>query len=95
MTEPAALYRLFAWLSPSFPVGAYAYSQGIEWAVEEGTIRDRETLQDWIRFILFQGGGRNERGFCRRGPRRAICSPHLTLAARDRPRLRAETVGPG
>ena len=34
----AALYRLMAWLSPSFPVGAFSYSSGIEWAVEAGDI---------------------------------------------------------
>ena len=33
---PAALYRLMAWLSPSYPVGAFSYSSGIEWAVEVG-----------------------------------------------------------
>ena len=32
----AALYRLMAWLSPSYPVGAFSYSSGIEWAVEAG-----------------------------------------------------------
>ena len=32
--EAAALYRLLTWLSPSFPVGAFSYSSGIEWAVE-------------------------------------------------------------
>ena len=31
--DEAALYRLMAWLSPSYPVGAFSYSSGIEWAV--------------------------------------------------------------
>ena len=38
--EAAALYRLMTWLSPSFPVGAFSYSSGIEWAVEAGDIGD-------------------------------------------------------
>ena len=38
--EAAALYRLMTWLSPSFPVGAFSYSSGIEWAVEAGDIVD-------------------------------------------------------
>src|SRR5271156_6414590 len=38
--EAAALYRLMTWLSPSFPVGGFAYSSGIEWAVEAGDITD-------------------------------------------------------
>ena len=33
--ETGALYRLMAWLSPAYPVGAFSYSSGIEWAVEE------------------------------------------------------------
>ena len=36
--------RLLAWLSPSFPTGAYAYSHGLEWAVECGDITDGDTL---------------------------------------------------
>jgi urease accessory protein len=55
--RPAALYRLLAWLSPSFPVGAFSYSSGIEWAVEAGDIRDAETLQDWIATVVAQGSG--------------------------------------
>ena len=39
-SEAAALYRLMTWLSPSFPVGAFSYSSGIEWAVEAGDIGD-------------------------------------------------------
>ncbi len=33
-----ALYRLMIWLSPAYPVGAFAYSSGIEWAVEAGDV---------------------------------------------------------
>src|SRR6476646_12182557 len=39
VTGPA-LQRLLAWLSPSFPVGAYCYSHGLEWAVEDGSVTD-------------------------------------------------------
>ena len=38
--DAAALYRLMAWLSPAYPVGAFSYSSGIEWAVEAGDIKD-------------------------------------------------------
>lgn len=58
MTDPqAALYRLMAWLSPAYPVGAFSYSSGIEWAVESGDIRDAETLKRWLAVIVEQGGG--------------------------------------
>lgn len=57
-SDHAALYRLMTWLSPSFPVGAFSYSSGIEWAVETGDIKDVATLQDWLAAML--GGS----GFC-------------------------------
>jgi urease accessory protein len=53
----ATLYRLLAWLSPAFPVGAFSYSSGIEWAVEAGDVKDAESLQGWIATIIGQGGG--------------------------------------
>lgn len=55
--EPAALFRLMTWLSPSFPVGSFSYSSGIEWAVEAGDIKDRATLQDWLSAMLLEGAG--------------------------------------
>ena len=55
--EAAALYRLLTWLSPSFPVGAFSYSSGIEWAVEAGDIVDASSLQDWLACMLADGPG--------------------------------------
>jgi len=55
--SPAALYRLAAWFSPSFPVGAFSYSSGVEWAVEVRDITDAATLKQWIRVMLAYGGG--------------------------------------
>jgi urease accessory protein len=46
-----------AWLSPAYPVGAFSYSGGIEWAVEAGDIKDAETLRGWLAMLLTQGGG--------------------------------------
>jgi urease accessory protein len=46
-----------AWLSPAYPVGAFSYSSGIEWAVEAGDIRDAETLRAWLTVMLGEGGG--------------------------------------
>jgi urease accessory protein len=56
-SEAAALYRLMTWLSPSFPVGAFSYSSGIEWAVQAGDIVDAATLRDWLAAMLPQGPG--------------------------------------
>ncbi|MBS0528246.1 MAG: urease accessory protein UreF [Proteobacteria bacterium] len=57
LNETAALYRLMTWLSPSFPVGAFSYSSGIEWAVEAGDINNAATLQDWLASMLNDGPG--------------------------------------
>jgi urease accessory protein len=56
-TGAAALYRLMTWLSPSFPVGAFSYSSGIEWAVEAGDIGDAASLRDWLASMLAEGAG--------------------------------------
>ena len=55
--EASALYRLMTWLSPSFPVGAFSYSSGIEWAVEAGDIADAASLRDWLAAMLTEGSG--------------------------------------
>jgi urease accessory protein len=59
MTDPGApaLYRLMAWLSPAYPVGAFSYSGGIEWAVESGDINNAETLKRWLTVTIAEGGG--------------------------------------
>ncbi|MEM8952271.1 MAG: urease accessory protein UreF [Pseudomonadota bacterium] len=58
--ENAALYRLLAWLSPSYPIGAFSYSHGLETAIEQGFVTDAETLSVWITDIVEQGSGRND-----------------------------------
>ena len=54
----AVLYRMLAWFSPSFPIGAFSYSHGLETAVASGKVHDRETLRRWIAAILTNGAGR-------------------------------------
>jgi urease accessory protein len=55
--EAASLYRLLTWLSPSFPVGGFSYSSGIEWAVEAGDVTDAASLRDWLAAMLTDGSG--------------------------------------
>ncbi len=57
MLSASALYRLMAWLSPAFPVGAFSYSGGLEWAVEVGDVADPRSLQRWLAVIVAEGGG--------------------------------------
>ena len=52
------LYRLLAWSSPAFPVGAFSYSHGLEAAAGDGAVRDRDSLQRWVGAIVLRGGGR-------------------------------------
>lgn len=59
MTD-GALYRLMAWLSPGYPVGAFSHSNGLEWAVETQLVRDRLTLIDWLQDVLHHGNGWND-----------------------------------
>ena len=59
MAENGAL-PLFVWLSPAFPVGAFAYSHGLEWAVELGQVNDAAGAQAWIYDLLREGSGRND-----------------------------------
>jgi urease accessory protein len=58
--SPASLQRLLAWLSPSFPVGAFSYSHGLEWAIEDGTVRTPAELETWLGDVLRHGAGRND-----------------------------------
>ena len=54
----AALLPLMLWLSPAFPVGSFAYSQGLEWAVENGDIHDARSLGGWLVELLTVGAPR-------------------------------------
>lgn len=55
-----AALPLMIWLSPAFPVGSFAYSHALEWAVEAGDIPDEAALQDWIIDLLQHGALRND-----------------------------------
>lgn len=55
--------RLTQWLSPAFPIGAFAYSQGLEAAIAAGDVRDAASLQGWIAAVLTHGSGRLDAGF--------------------------------
>jgi urease accessory protein len=59
---PQSVDRLILtqWLSPAFPVGSYAYSQGLEQAIADGAVTDAASLIDWIIAILKHGSARND-----------------------------------
>lgn len=56
----AALQRLLTFMSPAFPVGGFAWSQGLETAIADRRIVDAATLKDWIGGLLLHGGMRTD-----------------------------------
>jgi len=47
-------------LSPNFPVGAFAYSHGLETAIHDGAIYDAASLQDWLHDLLHFGSAQSD-----------------------------------
>ena len=52
------------WFSPAYPIGAFSYSSGIEWAVEAGDVASAAALRDWIDSVLREGAGLSDAIFC-------------------------------
>lgn len=55
-----ALWKLATWFSPSYPVGAFAYSHGLEWAVAAGDVCDAASAAAWIGDCALHGAGRTD-----------------------------------
>ncbi|MEY8839931.1 urease accessory protein UreF, partial [Cribrihabitans sp. XS_ASV171] len=51
---------LAQWLSPAYPVGAFAYSHGLERAVHDDWVGDAASLEYWLRDVLEHGAGRSD-----------------------------------
>lgn len=54
------LLTLTQWLSPAYPVGAFAWSHGLERAVSRGDVSDATSLTGWLESVLVQGAGRSD-----------------------------------
>lgn len=59
MTTEAA-HVLFAWFSPGYPSGGFAYSHGLEQEIAAARVRDAGDLRRWIAAVLRHGAGRND-----------------------------------
>ncbi len=100
MADPATL-RLLSWLSPAFPTGAFAYSHGLEWAVEAGDVTNQPTLQAWLQTLLHHGSARTDAIICRHAHRAAndpealATLTELALATAPAAERRAETIHQG
>lgn len=55
--------RLTQILSPAFPIGAFAHSQGLEWAIATERVRNGKGLQDWIEAVIAHGSGHSDAVF--------------------------------
>ncbi len=73
------LLRLQSWLSPAFPTGAFSYSHGLETAVADGIVTDRDGLVRWLDGVLRFGVGRSDAWF--------LLETHAAAANRDDRRL--------
>jgi urease accessory protein len=99
----AAIVRLLQLASPALPVGAYTYSQGLEWAVESGTVRDEAGALRWIGDQLEWNLGRYEAPLLLRvldawrvgDAGKALELDAEYLATRETAELRAETLQMG
>jgi urease accessory protein len=60
MTTSTELLTLAQWLSPAYPVGAFAYSHGLEYAITHGDVTDPESLGRWVAEVLEHGTGRSD-----------------------------------
>ncbi|MDQ6435823.1 urease accessory protein UreF [Mesorhizobium sp. LHD-90] len=76
-----ALLKLFAWLSPAFPVGSFSYSHGLERAVEDGLVADADDLRDWLETLLRRGSGWNDAVLFAEAGRRARHGESLSECA--------------
>ena len=98
-----ALARLLQLASPVLPVGAYTYSQGLEWAVDSGIVRDEASAGIWIGGLLEHGVGTFEApllaalhsAWSAGDSAAAGRLNEIFLASREAAELRAETVQMG
>jgi urease accessory protein len=59
-TEPQQLLQLLAFMSPAFPVGSFAYSHGLEWAIDDGAVASADDVREWTESLLAHGSGWND-----------------------------------
>ncbi len=60
MPTEIAVLTLAQWFSSAYPIGSFAYSHGLEWAIETGAVHDSATLGAWVGDVLEFGSGRND-----------------------------------
>jgi urease accessory protein len=102
-SELLPLVRLLQLASPALPIGAYSYSQGLEWAIDSGSVSDATGAHRWIGDVLELVVSRNEAAVAwrliaaaQRGDWAAFIRWNaVSRASRETAELRAETVQMG
>ncbi|MEL6235007.1 MAG: urease accessory UreF family protein [Pseudomonadota bacterium] len=69
---------LATWLSPSYPIGAFSWSHGLETLVAQNAIHDPVSLECWIADVLANGAGRTDAVLLARAYRAAADPAALT-----------------
>jgi len=97
-TDNRTLHRLLAWMSPSFPVGAFTYSHGLETMVERGEVDSLETMTAWITDVIRYGAGWTDAMLLRRSwsgdeDRKALNGLALALSPTRERRLETAAQG--
>ncbi|MCA0930118.1 urease accessory protein UreF [Ruegeria profundi] len=59
----ADILTLTQWLSPAYPVGGFAYSHGLEWAIECGAVGTVAEVGSWITDVIQHGSGHSDSVF--------------------------------
>lgn len=54
------ILTLAQWLSPAYPVGGFAYSHGLEWAIESGAVANAQDTGEWVSDVIELGSGHND-----------------------------------
>ena len=55
-----SFHKVMAWLSPSYPIGSFAYSHGLEFEIASGNITEKQEVKQWVEDLLKFGSGWNE-----------------------------------
>lgn len=96
-----ATYQLMTWLSPSFPVGAYAFSHALEQVVSDGRLDNAPAVQAWLEDLITTGSGHSDLVFVAAGwragagPEKLAAANELALAFCSSVELRLETTAQG
>ncbi len=99
----ADLVKLQSWFSPSFPIGGFSYSHGLEWMVETQEVRDSPSLVHWVEGLLRHGAARSDaillsavwRAVCDGDWKEAACISTLAAALQPSAERRLESLSQG